>query len=223
MDPFYLAILVYVLAVVLAIIDLFIPSGGMLLILAVFAAVGSVLLGFRSSYNTGLGMMALAFCSVPAFAVLAIKIWPMTPIGKRIILQRPQSKKGDLTDSVEHDALIGAVVSTASPLMPTGQIQVGHRRLGATAKTGIIESGQRVRVLDFRERNFVVEPTNDPLTERLGTRLSEDSTTKHPASPTDPAGPPATPQEKGKLLETSDPERLLDIPAEDLGLDSLDD
>ncbi len=56
MDPLYLALLLYIAALALATVDLFVPSGGMWVVLATLAALACVLFGFRSGNSIGMGM-----------------------------------------------------------------------------------------------------------------------------------------------------------------------
>lgn len=206
MDPFYIALLLYVLAIVLAFVDLFIPSGGMLLIMAVLSAFASILFGFQSSTNMGLGILALVLASIPAFAFAAIKIWPKTPIGKRIILKTPGQAESPKR-VVELRDFVGHVLEAQYPLMPSGQIKIGTKRLNAVARSGLIEVGERIEVIDTRERNLVVQKTSKPLTSTLG--------------------PNENPAENGGQEGIEDSPRredsnLLDLPADELGLDSID-
>ncbi|MEM7477598.1 MAG: NfeD family protein [Planctomycetota bacterium] len=202
MDPFYIALILYVAALGLAFVDLFIPSSGMLLLMAGLAAVGCILFGFRSSNAAGMTMLTIILASIPTFAVLAIKIWPMTPIGRRVILPvREQLPKEDVED--EDSGLIGQVLQTDSPLMPGGQIRIEGKSRNAVAKRGFIEAGQNVEIVGIQDFNLVVLATENPPTiSRNSPRLHQES------EQTDAEGTPTG--------------NLLDLPAEDLGLDSLD-
>ncbi len=199
MDPFYLALLLYCVALVVAFVDLFVPSGGMLLIMATAAAFGAILFGFRSGTTMGMAMLTIVVASVPAFAYAAIKIWPNTPLGKRIILSLPSvSAEAVSNNASPRNALVGVVIEAESPLMPTGQVRVGHRHYNAVVESGIIEAGQNVEIIGFKERNLVVR-----VTDAAPTRLTNEN----------------------KQSETESPQRyenLLDLPADELGLDSLD-
>lgn len=202
MDPFYLALLLYCAAVVVAFVDIFVPSGGMLLILAMSAALASILFGFRSGNTMGMTMLTIVIASIPIFAVVAIKIWPHTPIGKRIILSLPQNEAGALDGANRKlTQWIGTVVLTDSPLMPSGQIRIGPQYLNAIAESGVIEEGQNVAVVGVKERNLIV-------------RLTEEAVTKTPVP---------QPRELDALdEEVVDDQKLLERPAEDFGLESFD-
>ena len=165
MDPFYLALLLYLTAVVLAFVDLFVPSGGMLIVLAVLTAFACVLFAFRSSTGMGMTMLTIVFASVPLFAVAAMKIWPNTPIGRRVILGTKSAPKHHNDADTQRESLVGTVVAAEYPLMPSGQIHISGKRYNALVRSGIIESGERVEVVSVKERNLVVKKTNAPLTQ----------------------------------------------------------
>ena len=206
MDPLYLALLLYIAALAMAMVDLFVPSGGMLLVLATLAALAAVLFGFRSGNTVGMGMLTLVIATVPVFVFLAIKIWPHTPLGRRIILNLPTSEITPV--NVEADPLqelVGCVLLAETAFLPTGQLRVGHRRFNAMAESSFIEAGSHVRVLSVHERNLVVRATDEPLTVRA-------------VAPTHEA---ASRELDSESIE--DGASLLDRPAEEFGLDSLDD
>lgn len=211
MDPFYLAILFYFAAFVLATLDIFLPSGGMLLILCLASSVASVLFGFRSGNTLGMIMLTLVVASVPVFVFLAIKIWPNTPMGRRIILGLPQQAAAErkATANADNAIPLGKVFLADSPLMPTGYIKMGYRHVNAIAEVGIIEAGQHVEVVAFRNRAFIVRATDAPLT-----------SSRWVVPPSAGSGGPAL---VGPAAESQRSGNLLDLPAEELGLDSLDD
>ncbi len=202
MDPFYMALLLYFAAAALAVVDLFVPSGGLLVIMAAVGGIGAVLFGFRSGTNAGMGMLTLVIASIPVFAVVAIKIWPHTPMGKRIILKLPAAPSSEATSAADSlQALVGQVLRAETAFLPTGQIRVGHRRFNAVAESGLIEAGGHVKVVAVRERNLIVRATTAPLSKS-----------------TAPPGQQIHTAEQ----TTEDGGSLLDRPAEELGLDSLD-
>jgi membrane-bound ClpP family serine protease len=198
MDPFLIAVVLYLVALALAFIDIFIPSGGMLIILAAVAAFASILFGFQSSTTAGMGMLTTVAATVPIFAYLAIQIWPHTPIGKRMILHPPnQPGESSQEDPSPLHELLGKVLLIESALMPSGQVKVGHRRLNAVMENGIAEAGQKVKVIDIRERNLIVRLSNEPLSELRSVNVAVDVSLRQ--------------------------ENLLDLPADELGLDSIED
>ena len=204
MDPIYIAIILYISAIVLALVDLYVPSAGMLVVLSLVAAVGSIVFGFRSGTTGGMTMLTLVAATIPILGLVAIRIWPHTPIGRRIVLSLPPepSVEPNVKQNVLNE-LIGYVVVSEYPLMPSGQLTIDHRPYNASAESGYIDAGCRVEVVAARQRELIVRATDKPLTPvRPRERVDEFGKQPH------------------QELANSN---LLDVPANELGLDSLDD
>lgn len=204
MNPIYIAIILYISAIVLAMVDLYVPSAGMLLLLSLVAAVGSVVFGFQSGTTSGMTMLTLVAATIPILGMVAIRIWPHTPIGRRIVLGLPPEAPTVSNDKQNTlNELVGYVVVSEYPLMPSGQISINHRAYNAFAEAGYIEAGWRVEVVGVRQRDLIVRVTDKPLT---AIRPRERTDVARTESPKEFANP-----------------NLLDVPANELGLNSLDE
>lgn len=197
MEPIHLVFLLYLAAIALAVLDIFLPSGGALIFFSLVAAVGSVYYGFQIGFTAGLLVLAADLATVPLLLWGAIKIWPHTPMGKRVLLQPTTYSSDDQRQLLQN--FVGHVVAVRWPIAPTGQIQIGHQRYNVISSDGqFIDSGHRVKILRVQERLLVVTPTDQPLTEP---RLENSS----------------------KSREFSDQQDLLDLPADQIGLSGIDD
>ncbi len=196
MSPLVLAIVCFVIAAVLAVVDLLIPSGGVLAVASLVASLVSVYFGFQSSYAIGVATLALMLVCIPVFIAVALRLWPHTPIGKRVILKAPPQAEPPLeAEQQQLQELVGLVGVAQSPLMPYGFIRLLGRTYNAMCDSGVIEIGQNVLVTAVQQRNLVVTRTTRPPSSGSSSKATE---------------------------PTAPPESLLDIPAEDLGLDSID-
>lgn len=202
MDPLIIAIGLYFVAILLAVIDIFVPSGGILLVLSAIAAVGAIVFGFRIGATTGLLVSVVVMATIPTFVYSAIKFWPHTPIGRRILLAPPESL--DTTAQDRLASFVGLVVVAPWPIAPMGQVKIGYQRFNAKSfGSKLIDAGQRVKIVDVHEGILVVEQTHEPLSEStISPRFS------------DPA--------LDSNQEPSDKE-LLQMPAKQLGLSDLDE
>ncbi len=206
MDPIVIAVLCVVAAMVLAIADLFIPSGGMLAVASLLMAMIGVYFGFRSSSTAGLVTLSLILLGIPIFITVALHAWPYTPIGKRVILRTPgEDVKTQTTPDDPLLELIGQIGIAQNSLMPSGHVRLNHRNYNAVADGPIIEAGQAVEIIAVKQRNLIVVASRNRPT-------SDDVANDSPGNETGP--------KSGKLPKLG--ESLLDRPAEDLGLDSLD-
>lgn len=197
MDPLLIAILCFLLAGILAAADLMIPSGGVLAISSLLAAIASIFFAFRSSPTAGMLMLILLLIAIPIFLVAAIRVWPYTPVGRRIILKAPQEESTAVDPAAAQlQEMLGSIGVTQNSLMPCGYVRIDHRNYNAVTENGVIEAGQNVEVIGVQQKNLVVVLTS--------------------AGPRGAELPKLDPQQPGLG------ESLLDVPAEELGLDSIE-
>ncbi len=150
----------FALALVLFVVELFLPTGGVIGALVGVAAISGVVAFFRASTTWGVfSLLFLVVVSPIAFA-FALKVWPNTPVGRRLILGSAD-EPGDEAPPEPSDAdalraaLIGAIGTAVTDLRPVGMVQIEGERIEAHAEGGMIESGRPVRitaVLDNRVR-----------------------------------------------------------------------
>lgn len=200
MDPLIIALLCFVVAAILAAVDLFVPSGGVLALSSFLAATISVYFGFRSSSTAGMMMLTVLLIAIPIFMVIALRVWPHTPIGRRIILRAPQTVQAPQTATIDPLVeLIGQIGVAQNSLLPSGHVRINHRNYNALCESGVIEAGQQVEVIAVRQRNLIVVPSSVPSREAAARASAQAASPPH------------------KLGES-----LLDLPPEDLGLDTLE-
>src|SRR5687768_6095370 len=93
MDPLVWAIVLLLAGLSLVVLEVFVPSGGVIGVLSILAVIGSVAMAFYHGVPTGLTFMAIALVALPSAFALAIKIWPDTPLGRRILPDIPNSEE----------------------------------------------------------------------------------------------------------------------------------
>ncbi len=137
-------------------IEVLIPSGGLLGI----AAASCLGFGGWFAYRVGgiealIGYATLAVLLVPATALSTLKLLPLTPLGKRVIL-RPEWKDRQATDKSIKD-LLGSKGTAITVLHPSGIASFDHRRVDVVTRGESIESGSAVRVILVEGNRVVVE------------------------------------------------------------------
>lgn len=158
LDPLSWAILLMLLGCGLVVLEVFIPSGGILGFLSAVAIVTSIVMAFRHDSTMGVGFIVVTLVAVPALLVLAFKYWPMTPMGKAFL--------GELPDEEEvkpHDprrALVGRVGVAKSKMLPSGSISIDGRIIDAMSQGQAIDAGQPVVVVEVRANRVVVRPAD---------------------------------------------------------------
>jgi membrane-bound ClpP family serine protease len=185
MDPFYWALLLLLLGVVLMVLEVFVPSGGLLGIMAGLSIVGAVVVAFSSGMIRGTIVLAAAAVCVPLFLYLAIKIWPHTPIGRLIFIRLPKSDREVLPENEGGDleALLGKVGVARSKMLPSGMVRIEGRSYDAVSRGMAIDPGEAIKVVGVRLNRIVVAPTMEtppPPAEQTSEDASEDDLLARP-------------------------------------------
>jgi len=126
--------------------ELFIPSHGVLTIMGIALLVAGVVQTFRYGGEKA-GAVSVLVCLVvlPVFAVLAVKFWPRTWVGKRIAPPNPVVNARDSSVPVEEiSRYIGQTGRSLSTLRPVGICEFNGRRVPCVAEFGMLDAGVAV-------------------------------------------------------------------------------
>lgn len=157
-----LAILLLLVGLVLLVAEVFIPSGGVILVLALASIAGSLGCGWLAwmpgrplafwSLVGALGILA------PATLVSAFRFWPETAIGKRALLEGPAPE--DVIpfgrQASRHESLVGRTGQTVTVLNPAGMALIDGGRVHCQSEGMIIPAGTPVRVVGARHNHVTV-------------------------------------------------------------------
>jgi membrane-bound ClpP family serine protease len=154
------AILLMLVGCVLVVLEVFIPSGGIISILAAVSFIGSLFIAFQDSATTGpttgLIFTATTVFAVPTLIALAFKYWPRTPMGKAFLGELPTD--AEVLPDDPRRALIGRVGVARSKMLPSGAVEVDGHMLDAVTQGQAIEPGTYVVVSEVRANRVVVRP-----------------------------------------------------------------
>lgn len=150
------------LGLVLILVEAFVPSGGLIGLLALGLIVWGVVLAFLRSTSTGLAFLAGVGVLAPLAIALAISIWPHTPLARRAMLSPPAPEETrDDGDDPRLDHLIGQFGRALSPLRPSGLVGFEGRRIDGMADAGLIAAGSLVEAIQIQGRRLVVRAVRD--------------------------------------------------------------
>ena len=149
------AILLLGLALAFVLAEVLLPSGGILTVGAIASIAGAVAIAFGQSYQTGFAFLVVVALSVPLVMIFGLKLFPRTPVGKRMINAGLSFESTPATDSRDLE-LIGRVGEVLTPLRPAGHARFEGRRVDVVSRGESIEPGERVRVLEVRGNRVVV-------------------------------------------------------------------
>ena len=94
MHPIIWAILLMSFGLGLAMLEVFIPSAGILGFLSVAAIITAIVLAFSFGGTTaGFLFLGVAAVSLPTAIIVAFKWLPNTPMGRRLMLGRPKERE----------------------------------------------------------------------------------------------------------------------------------
>jgi len=154
LDPLTWAIVLMLVGCAMIVLEVFIPSGGLLSFLSALALIGSIIMAFRRDSTTGLGFLVLTVIAVPAVVALAFKYWPHTPMGKAFLGELTTPEEAKTTDPRRE--LVGKVGLAKSTMLPAGSIQIDGQLLDAVSQGTVIENGQPIVVVEVKANRVVV-------------------------------------------------------------------
>ncbi len=163
------AILLLSLALAVLVLELFIPSGGLLGLLSGVGIVASIVMVFRESATLGtLYLIGLAI-SFPLILVTMVRYWPHTPIG-RMMLNIPPPGTETPSSEVHNplEDLVGKIGQAKSKMLPSGAILIDERTYDAFSGGFAVEAGDTVEVVRVEGNRIMVRP----VTERTANKLS---------------------------------------------------
>src|SRR5205809_4705708 len=90
-EPLLIAYALIAIGLLLLVAELFIPSGGLLFVLAVSGLVGGIAMTFIHGGDGYLGWLTLigVFIIVPVLGRVMFVYWPRTPMGRRFFMSQP--------------------------------------------------------------------------------------------------------------------------------------
>ncbi len=162
-DPWIWAVCLIVLGMGLAVLEVFFPSAGILGFLAACSILGGILLGFRQSAMVGTLILVVSIAGLPTALVLALKYWPHTAVGRRVLLTAPTREEVMPVDPERERlrAMIGQVAEAKCDMLPAGAIALDGRTVDAVTEGMPVDRGQRVRIVEVRGNRVVVRPVDD--------------------------------------------------------------
>lgn len=174
-DPLTWSILLMLVGCALVIMEVFIPSGGILGFLAGTSVVASVGVAFYyHGLATGVTFAGVAVVVVPVAIMVALHYWPHTAMGQRFLLG-PPSEDEVLPDGVQRQKLkqlLGKVGVAKTPMLPAGAIRIEGHTVDAVSQGMPIDAGESVKVIEVRAYRVVVRPIDEA--EQLSSSQSDD-------------------------------------------------
>jgi len=160
----FLAIVLLVVGCGLIVAEVFIPSGGMILVLCVVTFLASIWCAYKAWWGVSTAYFSTYVAGVllliPAVLMGIYKLLNDTRVGDRILLAAP-----DLDEVTPYqnelarlEQLVGHPGTAVTPLTPGGMVNVGGERLHAFTEGILVEQGSDIEVIAVRGTRVLVKP-----------------------------------------------------------------
>lgn len=159
MPEWGILVLFFAVGVVILVAEIFIPSHGILSVVGLGFLIAAVVKTFSYGGREA-GIIAVLACLVfvPAFALIAVKYWHRTPIGRRIAPPNPTLTADDTSVPVEElSRLVGRTGRSETPLRPVGICEFSGKRVSCVTEFGMIEAGATVEAVGISGANLAVQ------------------------------------------------------------------
>ena len=155
------ALLLLFAGCVFLVLEFFVPSSGTLGVLAALSFVAAIVLAFMAGPLYGTATFVAVLVIVPTACIVAVKYWPDTPIGRMILIQRPESPDEVLPETQAYRGmqhLVGRHGLAKSLMLPGGVVEIDHKSYDAVSDGMAIEPGTRIVVVAISTQRVVVRP-----------------------------------------------------------------
>ena len=141
MDGYALVALLMLIGIALLIAELLLPSHGVLGLGSAGCILAAIFVASRQNVWAGLGLLVTCAALTPFAWVAFVKIWPKTPVGKRVVLPAVTN------ETPAPHVTVGQAGVTMSELRPIGVCDFDGVRVEAQSEHGIVPPGTAVRVV----------------------------------------------------------------------------
>ncbi|MDZ4656879.1 MAG: NfeD family protein [Bythopirellula sp.] len=165
LDPFTWAIILMLIGCALVVLEVFVPSGGILGMLSGIAILGSIIFAFRRDLTAGLTFVLISLVAVPTLLALAFRVWPHTPMGKAFLGELPNEEELKPVDTRRQ--LVGRLGVAKTMMLPSGSVLVDGHWLDAVSQGDAIEPGMPIVVVEVRANRVVVRQADPDEAEQI--------------------------------------------------------
>lgn len=162
MDYQTLSLLLLAAGIFTVVVEMFVPSAGILGVIAATFLVAGVVVAFLHSVLFGLAVLTGTSLAMPLLFWLLVKVWPLTPLGKAILMNDTME---ELVPESDKDSLVGQVGSAKTKMLPSGIVIIDGEQYDAVSEGFAINPGDAVKVVSARGNRVYVEPYDGEVDE----------------------------------------------------------
>ena len=161
MTPTYWVITLFLISLFLVSLEAFIPSAGVLGLLAGTMLVWSIYKGFIASTLCGVCLTCSTVIALPLLFMMFVKWWPLTPLGKRMLNATSDNPDDLLPDGetyVQAQSQVGKQGTAVTDLLPNGRISIDGTGFDAVTEGVLVDAGTRIEVIQVEGNRITVRP-----------------------------------------------------------------
>lgn len=157
MQPLTIAWILIACSAVLFALELFVPSGGIISAIGGLCLIAAVIASFFAGVKTGMIFSIGTTTAVALGLVFFLKVWPHTPVGRRIVMA-PQTE-GEVIDAEQRESinqLVGSIGLAKTQMLPSGLVIINDETYDAVSEGMAIEPGNPIEVIAVRMNRLIV-------------------------------------------------------------------
>lgn len=140
-------IILLVGSLALVILEVFVPSAGLISLLAAAVGIGGLACLYKYDWMWGLIATLVMLILAPLTFFAGMNVMPSTPMGKRMLFGEEGEDRPAISDEPNVlAAMVGKSGEAVTDLRPVGMVRVDGVRLQARSETALIQAGASIRV-----------------------------------------------------------------------------
>jgi len=156
------ALFLYIVCAIVLVVEVFIPSFGLLTLLSLGAFGWATTIFFQISTTAGWCGLAAATVIIPAFWIVTYKLFPKTALGRALELKGVDRSAGDaIADQERLLSFAGKSGTAVSSLRPVGVCLIDGYRVVCSAQAGFIEKNTAIEVVSVEGQLVRVRIKNE--------------------------------------------------------------
>ena len=165
MTPIVWAAILILGGIGIIVLEIFIPSGGILGLFAGLSIISGVVVAFKGSLMAGTVSLVCVAILVPVVVSVMLKWWPNTAVGRMVLIPDVERDEDDPQNQYAH--LVGRHGMVRKQMMPNGQVVVDEKAYDAVSQGMLIEQGVHVVIITADGNRILVRPVAEGETEAV--------------------------------------------------------
>ncbi len=159
MKLYLLPVVLQFLGLMVIVVEIFIPSMGLLAVIAIGLLGYSLYLAFTTiSSFSGMVFVALDLVAIPIILILGLKVLAVSPLSLK---SRLSSQNGVVSQATNAKAYVDKQGSAVTDLRPSGTALIEGKRLDVVTDGEYIEANTPILVIEVTGNQIIVERINN--------------------------------------------------------------